>query len=66
MDLVKLIEYLVSAVIAVLSNLWVGSLTRTKIYFLPSSACGDKLLSTPKILTFLSQLSQSKFGTKRN
>ena len=49
---VKLIENIFSAVTAC-SNLCVGPLPRIEIYFFLLSVCGDELISTPKIVTFL-------------
>ena len=55
-DSVKLIEYIASDVNVVLSNPCVDSLRRTRISFLLLLVCTDKLISTPKIITFLSSL----------
>ena len=49
-----LIKYLASAIIVVKSNSCVGLHQELKYLFFLLSACYDELLSTPKILTFLS------------
>ena len=67
MDCVKLIEYLISAVSAVLSNRWVGHSPRIYIYIYYIyiyiyilSTSTEKLIFTP--MTFLPQ---SKFGSEK-
>ena len=62
-DLEKLIENLASAIFEASSNPCVGSSPRTNIFFLLLSTCTDKLLSTPKITTFLPQ---SKLGYEKS
>ena len=51
-DLVILIEYLASTVVAASSNSSVGPSPRTKISFYCIISMHKKLLSTPKITTF--------------
>ena len=45
---IRILEYLVSAVIVILFNPCAGPSPRIKIYFSLLSACIDELLSTPK------------------
>ena len=61
-DAVKLIEYLASTVIVVLSNPCVGPSPKTKIYFSLLSVCVDELFSTPKVITLLPK---SNFENKK-
>ena len=53
---VKLIGYLASAVNIVSSNHYVGPSTRIKVSFPLLPICTDVLISTSKIMTFLSML----------
>ena len=62
-DLVKLIEYLASAITTVSSNPCVWRSPRTKIYFFLLSICNDELLSTQKIIALLPQ---SKCGKEKS
>ena len=61
-DLVKLIEYVASAVIVILSNLCLCPSPRTKTFSFILSVCVDELFSTPKMLTFLTL---SRHGIKK-
>ena len=56
LDLVILIDYLSSSIIAVSSNPSIGPSARTSIYFSLLSACSDNLLFTTKTTTFILHL----------
>ena len=56
---------LASAVIVALSKPCVGHSPRTKIFLFLLSICTEELLSTPKIMTFLSKLPSVYENRKR-
>ena len=62
-DLEKSIEYYVSAVSEALSNPFVCPLPRIKISLLLLLARTEELISTPKIMAFVTQL---KFGIEKS
>ena len=55
-DSKKLIEYLASVAIAVLSKACVGAFTTSSIYIFSFTMHTDELISTPKVTFFLNEL----------